>query len=113
GQELVYAVGGPDKQRRMLRVVDPRGRLRFARRGDNALWAEAAPRLAIVTGALSNPSTTEGSTVLVDEQGREIRRFAGRAVAVSPDGTLLVLERAHRALWLASADAGDLRRLPT
>ena len=113
GQALVYAVGAPGKQRHTLRVVDARGRLRFARGGDNALWADAAPRLAIVTGTFSDPNTTDGSTVVVDEQGQEIRRFAGRAVALSPDGTMLVLERAHRRGWLASVDTGELRRLPT
>src|SRR4051794_1715286 len=65
GQELVYAVGAPGTQRHTLRVVDAGGRLRFARRGDNALWAEAAPRLAIVTGSFGNPSTTDGSTSVV------------------------------------------------
>lgn len=113
GQELVYAVGPPGKQRHTLRVVDARGRLRFARGGDNALWADAAPRLAIVTGTFGNPTTTDGSTVVVDEQGQEIRRFAGRALALSPDGTMLVLERAHRRGWLATVDTGELRRLPT
>ena len=113
GQALVYAVGPPGKQRHTLRVTDARGRLRFARGGDNALWAQAAPRLAIVTGTFSNPTTTDGSTIVVDEEGQEIRRFAGRAIALSPDGTMLVLERAHGRGWLASVDTGELRRLPT
>jgi Tol biopolymer transport system component len=113
GQEIVYAVGPPGTQRHTVRVVDARGRLRFARGGDNALWADAAPRLAIVAGTFGNPNTTDGSTVVVDEQGREIRRFAGRAVALSPDGTMLVLARAHGRAWLASVDTGELRRLPT
>jgi len=92
-------------------VVDASGRPRFAGHGDDALWAGAAPRLALVSGTFGNTSVTDGSTVVVDEQGQEIRRFAGRAIAISPDGTMLVLARAHLASWLAFVDTGELRQL--
>jgi Tol biopolymer transport system component len=108
GQRLVYAVGPPGDERHLLRVVDARGRLLFSPRGDDALWAEASPRLAIITGTFSN----EGSTIVVDEQGRAIRRFAGRAEALSPDGKALVLARPGGKTWLASVDSGRLRLLP-
>ena len=108
GQRLVYSVGPAGVQPHLLRVADARGRLRFSRHGDDALWAEASPRLAIITGSFGDV----GSTLVVDERGREIRRFAGRAAALSPDGKTLVLARPGGKTWLASVDTGKLRLLP-
>jgi Tol biopolymer transport system component len=107
GQRLVYSVGPAGAQPHLLRVADARGRLRFSRHGDDALWAEASPRLAIITGSFGDV----GSTLVVDERGREIRRFAGRAAALSPDGKTLVLSRPGGKTWLASVDTAKLRLL--
>jgi Tol biopolymer transport system component len=112
GARLAYALGPPGEQRHVIRIADARGRLRLSRRGDQALWAQAAPRLAIMSGTFSNNPASEGSTAVYDEQGRAIRRFAGQAVAFSPDGKLLVLDRRRRGQWLASVGTGKLRRLP-
>ncbi|MDX6474535.1 MAG: hypothetical protein QOH95_46 [Gaiellaceae bacterium] len=112
GARLAYALGPPGAQRHVIRIVNARGRLRLSLRGDQALWAQKAPRLAIISGAFSNDPANEGSTVVYDERGRAIHRFAGKAVALSPDGKSLVLDRLGKGQWLAAVDTGNLRRLP-
>jgi Tol biopolymer transport system component len=105
GRWLAYALGPTGQTRPVIRFADAHGHLRFSRRGDQALWAAAAPRVAVVAGPYG-----AGTTVVDDEQGREIGHFKGRAMALSPDGRTLVLARSQ-ALWLASVDTGKLRRL--
>ena len=112
GGRLAYALGPPGEQRHVIRIVDARGRLRLSLRGDQALWAKKAPRLAIIRGTFSNDPANGGSTVVYDERGRAIHRFAGKAVALSPDGKSLVLDRLGKGQWLAAVDTGNLQRLP-
>jgi Tol biopolymer transport system component len=105
GRRLAYALGHTGQTQPVIRFVDVRGLLHFSRHGDQALWAQAAPRVAIVGGPYG-----AGTTVVDDEQGRAIGHFQGRALALSPDGKTLVLARSQT-LWLASVNTGKLQRL--
>ena len=107
GERLAFLDGPPGQQAHVIRVADVRGRVRFSRPGDYALWAQTVPLVVIVRDVIA------ASTVVDDEQGRVIRRFVGRAEALSPDGKTLVLDRSLKTRWLASIDTGELRRLPT
>ena len=110
GKRLAYRPAALNKGRQVIRIVDSRGRLRFSRPASLAIWAQAAARIALIN---QRSDTSAGSTVVADEQGRTIRRFAGEALALSPDGEMLVLARGSRALWLASVSTGKLQRLPS
>ena len=94
-----------------IRLVDASGRQRLRLKGDEALWADAAPRLAVYTADPYSDEPWDGSTVILDERGRTIRRFAGRTLALSPDGRTVVLARRRGTTWLASVKSGKLHRL--
>jgi Tol biopolymer transport system component len=105
GERLAFLYGPPGRSH-VIRVADVRGRVRFSRPGDHALWAQTVPRVVIVRDVMA-------STIVDDERGRAIRRFVGTPESLSPDGKTLVLDRSLQTRWLASIDTGRLRRLPT
>jgi Tol biopolymer transport system component len=110
GESLAYAASSQPKP--VIKLVDARGRVRWTRPGDDVLAAASASRFAIVNETTKGGVST-ASTGVVDETGRVIRRFAGIGIALSPDGSTLLLGRGSTALWLASVDSGRVQRLPS
>jgi Tol biopolymer transport system component len=110
GESLAFTASGRPKP--VIKLVDARGRVRWTRPGDYTLAAASAPRFAIVSETTKGGVLT-GSTVVVDEAGRVLRRVAGIGRALSPDGGTLLLASGSQTLWLASVDSGRLQRLPS
>jgi Tol biopolymer transport system component len=103
GQRVAYAGDG------FVDVADADGQALWQRPGTGAVWATDAPRIAI-SGEVA-VSGLPSFTLLADANGRTVRRFGGRLVALSPDGRNLVLLRAGERVVLAS-DTGQVRALP-
>jgi Tol biopolymer transport system component len=87
-------------------VSDLAGHVRFTLPAINGVWSSrgwltSAP--PINEGAVHTPSA-----VVVDPSGRVRARFSGLPLGFSPDGSWLVLQRAH-SLWVAGP--GDFTRL--
>ena len=82
GRRFSYRVSAG--KRTDVRIVDRGGRTAFERPGQDAFWAQRAPRVAIVGGLLGD--ALPGSTSVYGEAGHEIRHLSGRGETLSPDG---------------------------
>lgn len=107
GRRFSYLVSAG--KRTDVRIVDRRGRTAFERPGQDAFWAQRAPRVAIVGGLLGD--ALPGSTSVFDEAGHEVRHLSGRRETLSPDGRDIVLARSHTTV-IAYLDDRRVRLLP-